>query len=202
MAPDFQNRLSAIIRSLEEVIFPAIDEAHKPAREQAQLCLVNLRIMSEQYRFVYHLALAELDLFHRLQEDLSKVAASRSEAGLRERIDACLNGAPRGLGVPSFDTVDGLARECRELADEILKLPSVHGDAAEWGEISRLVLEHSRKEEVMRRSWMAGAGLVPRPEMLPSFAEIVSGVTGQSPCADRSTNADHQGESNGRQSVS
>lgn len=177
MAPDLDSRLSAIIRSLEEVILPAIDENHKPAREQAHLCLVNLRIMSEQYRFIYHLALAELDLFQKMLEDLSGLARHNINADLRERVDACLSGARRGLRIPGFDAVDGMARECRELTDEILKLPSLHGDPATWREVSRLVLEHSRKEEVMRRSWMAGAGLEPHPGSLPSIAEIVSAVT-------------------------
>lgn len=93
MTDTIDNTLAAMIRSMEKVVVPAVDQAHPLATEQADLILESLRLIREQLPDRQTKALRELDRYVLMAEDVAGLIGWSPDIG--RQFDTALRDAHR-----------------------------------------------------------------------------------------------------------
>lgn len=168
MADHTANALSAMIRSMNEVVLPAVDAEHPLALEQAGLVVQYLEFLSRRLDYLAAKGQFELDHYARLADVLLPTAGEVSPpmaAAMSEALRAEREVRRRSAAPPSE-----LHRRAQRLAMLVSALvrTAEDGPAEARATIARHVLAASEELTMMQRSWFAPQGWEPESSDLRS----------------------------------
>jgi hypothetical protein len=177
MIPTQALRIQTMLRSMLEVIIPAIDPANQLARDQAQILVGNLRLLAAQADRSFEYELVELrELVEQLLRLHYAAAGGPVTGGARAAAGALLDRAQpvASLPIPRQAALSATVREARAAVDALLQASSVDGTGEFRRTIAQSVLEYSAHENLRERAWFAAAGLEVDTSALPGL-DIVLG---------------------------
>ena len=169
MTPDPTIRIQSVMRTLEHLIFPAVDPSNSLAIEQCGLVLAQLRMLIRHVPHIgqYH-ALCRDDLVATV-EGLPSAGGGTATRSAASRLHAACEQAP-SLGDASA------AYHQLGFALEGLMRVAVEDGAPEYRRaVDAAVLAFSHRQSRRERSWFQDAGFDPYPDTLPDLAEMVAG---------------------------
>lgn len=173
MLPDIDTRLHAMLRSLKEVVLPAIDPQQRLALDQVNIIIGNLNMLIGQHDRQVHYLLAEMRDYSAMLRELAGLAATadaESESFLAE-IEPLL---AVDLPLPA-QLVDSL-RQLKGRVDARLQLLL---DSAEPGTVSaaqQLVIKYARPQLLRERAWVVRAGFELEPDNIPTLDTLINGA--------------------------
>lgn len=188
MIPTHALRLQSMLRSMIEVVVPAIGAEQQLARDQAAIIVANIRVLMDQHDKVYHFLLCELREYRDLVRALQTVASSPDSAvkplpGAKGLVGAWVDDLLE-MAVPAQrDLADTVAR-LKQQADELLEAVLARGDAALREQASALVLEQSGKQIERERSWLRSSGFDADVASVPAI-DILLGIQADLPEASK-----------------
>ena len=158
MADHTANAMLAAIRSMREVVIPALDPAHPLAREQAGLVVKYLEFWSGRFDHVAERNRAELTAYVAMGQDL-KAHAHDVSPGLEEELGKALDSARTALGHPSRD-IEAVRRGVTTLTEVITALVRTATAAQHplTDQISRIVVQRTEPVALLQRSWFGPQG--------------------------------------------
>lgn len=176
MIPSHALRLQTMLRSMVEVILPAIDANQQLARDQAQILVGNLKLLAEQAARTYDYELAELREFVSLLRRLGEQAQGGAESNLAaQRARALLARLEpiAALPIPRETELASLVTLAREAADGVVAATALDGTPASRAAVAEAVLQQATTQNLRERVWFRAAGMDPAPETLPTLDEVL-----------------------------
>jgi hypothetical protein len=171
MKPDLDLQLQVVLRSLQEVVMPAIDPDNKPANEQIGVCLHNLNIVRSRMPYQRRFVRAELKDSIGFVEQMLAVLKD-SEPELRQKLRDAVAQAAAALNDADIDT-----QELSELVSTLRSLTSQSlqqlGDHPDYPEIEKLGIAMSEIQLNKARAWFINCGIESAPEQIPSLDEAI-----------------------------
>ncbi len=168
-----ENDLRGAIKSLKDVIAPAVDGADPLATEQLRLVVEYLEFLRSRLEF-----LADRDRFE-LQHHLKMaVLLQACQAPFGVELAAALAAAIEA-GEDAFRKAGVSCAEvkrCSAVLAAVLRIivrTSNNWDSGIRSCIERLVLDHSRERIAFDRSWFVSMGGDPSPGEVPALAGII-----------------------------
>lgn len=175
MRPDIQ--IQSMIKSMTDVVLPAIDSDNKLAQEQAQITVAMLQLMQKQLPLAFRYDRDELARLQTLGEELAEHArgGDRTETAA-ETLEAS---SEHALGV-----LDRARAEPTELQDAIKLLRAdvgtliqtlfQEGDPNSRALARSMVLNATADQLLRERAWLIEQGWEPDPEAIPPIKELLS----------------------------
>ena len=181
MVPTIASRLRNLIKSMHEVLLPALDPDHAIAQEQGKLVLGSL-----------HLILSQIDFAHAYEvvEARAMSAHARDLATTLERDPAALNlvhQIRRDLQAQLAAIENPLTPLCelqaensrlREHLHALITAAQASTDLALRRAVERKVLEFGEHQLARERSWVAATNFDP-PGSLPTISAVLKLPTTQ-----------------------
>jgi hypothetical protein len=176
MVPDFALRIHAMIRSLREVVLPALPKDQMLAIDQANILIGYLGIMAEQHDRVFDYLLVELaeyvELLRALVEDADG-ARSIDDAVAKARA-ALGRAAPIvQMSIPRQGELSDLLRSLKESVDELLFAARRDGTPAFRQASKKRVIQQAERQILRERAWFRASGFELDAGRLPSIAEVL-----------------------------
>jgi hypothetical protein len=171
MKPDLDLQLQVVLRSLQEVVMPAIDPENKPANEQIGVCLHNLNIVRSRIPYQRRFVRAELrDSIGFIEQIIAVLKDSEQE--LQQQLKNVVSEAAAALADADIDTAElsDLVSSLRTLTSQSLQQLASHPD---YGVIERLGIELSEIQLSKARAWFINCGIESAPEQLPSLDDAI-----------------------------
>ena len=177
LRPAFQ--IPALIKSLTDVVLPAVDPANKLAQEQGQLIVGMLALIAQRLPLQYRYDRHELGSFMTLAGELASHGAAIAEASaalaaLADEVDrarALL--AHAGAEPPELEAA---SQRLREQIGEVITAAATAPDSAALKALNRAVLSHAEALLLRERSWLAMQGWEgPAPTHLPAIETLIGG---------------------------
>jgi hypothetical protein len=179
VVPDFALRLQAMIRSLREVILPALPSGQMLAIDQANILVGYLRIMALQHDKVFDYLLAELFEYTQLVNAMVEDADGQHEAdGQSELVAAArvalADAAPLlKMSIPRQSELAGVVTSLKQSADELLCAAQKNGTAALARAAANRVMEQAARQIMRERAWFRASGFELEADKLPSIDELL-----------------------------
>ncbi len=165
-------QLRSMIKSLRDVVIPAVDMANKPALEQAQLVLATLELMEARLPLQYRFDCDELERLvgftRRLQQILERHPARPLEAEVVVA-EAVLKAARQ----TDPDTVLACARRLRAGLSEALQAAFPDAAVPTRAKLRGWVLELSGEQLLRDRAWLIAQAWEPSPESIPPVDSLL-----------------------------
>ncbi len=158
--------LSTILRSMTEVILPALDSSNKLAQEQSQLVVGLLTLLSnrEPDRLTY--TLTELEHYKDLAVKLNPFWSSDILKSLTATAEELLD---KAKGNPDTEVILNKLR--REIADIAGQVSDGTDKAAR--EARTLILSACSEQQLRERSWLLMQGWETDPSSIPELSELL-----------------------------
>ena len=172
MTPDIEVRLLSVIKSLEEIIIPALDPSQSLAQEQAATALLHLKVIRGQSAYVADYLTLCLDETALLGRELVAIAAGGPETRAAAiELDQAIRSAtaPDQKLYTLAQRRDGIAAAIDTLIDASAR----DGSPPFLQSSLELILHHGYTEATRDRAWFKAAGLDPDAAILPAPAELV-----------------------------
>jgi hypothetical protein len=179
VVPDFALRIQSMIRSLREVILPALPNDQMLAIDQANILVGYLRIMAEQHDRVFEYLLAELSEYAKLVGALTEDAQG-AQGG--ESIDGAVATARSALAeaapvlrvsIPRQAELAALVKSLKVSVDELLHAARQDGTAAFRQAAAKRVMEQAARQVLRERVWFSASGFELDATRLPSIDEAL-----------------------------
>jgi hypothetical protein len=176
MIPSHALRLQTMLRSMLEVLIPALDPGSQLARDQAQILVANLRLMADQADRTYEYEMVELReyaaLLRRLLTHAEGGEATRAQrasglALLREIEEVA------ALPIPAHAELSAHVRRAKAGADALLAASHADGEAEFRADAIEAVLAQAATQNVRERVWFKAAALDADPASLPTLDEVL-----------------------------
>jgi hypothetical protein len=177
MADHTANSMLAAVRSMRDIVIPALDPDHPLAREQAGLVVKYLEFWAERVDHLQERNRAELTAYAGMARELLGVAPTISPAVHHELVDALATAD--GLLTPASgaavaDLRDGVAVLTRAIT--ALVRTAAAGPHPDARAVDRIVVEHSAAVTVLQRAWFGPQGWeepppVPLADVLTDLAQ-------------------------------
>lgn len=176
MVPDFALRIQSMIRSLREVILPALPNEQMLAIDQANILVGYLRIMAEQHDRVFEYLLVELFEYAELVSGLTKDAQGV------ESIDGTVVTARSTLAkaapvlrtsIPRQAELAALVKSLKVSVDELQHAVRRNGTAAIRQASTKRVMEHAERQIMRERVWFRASGFELDADGLPSIDQVL-----------------------------
>jgi len=177
LRPSFQ--IPALIKSLTDVVLPAVDPANKLAQEQGQLIVGMLHLMAQRLPLQYRYDRHELGSYVALSDQLVSQAAAIAEAGAARQalIEAAADGrallARAGAEPGELEAANGLLRE-RVGALITSAAAAASGDAPALGAVNATVMAHAKAQLLRERAWIALQGWEGPSAGLPAVETLIA----------------------------
>ena len=174
MVPDFALRIQSMIRSLREVILPALPNDQLLAIDQANILVGYLRIMAEQHDRVFEYLLVELAEYAKLVGvliDGAQGGQSTDDAVARAR-SALAKAAPL-TAIPRQAELAARVKSLKVSVDELLHAAREDGTAAFRQESTSRVMEQAERQILRERVWFRASGFELDASQLPSIDEVL-----------------------------
>jgi hypothetical protein len=174
VVPDFTLRLQAMIRSLREVILPALPSGQMLAIDQANILVGYLRIMALQHDKVFDYLLAELSEYTELVNALVEDASDGQDEVLVAARAALARAAPiLKLSIPRQSELAAVVKSLKRSADELLCAARENGTAALGQAAGNRVMEQAGRQIMRERAWFSASGFELEADKLPSIDELL-----------------------------
>lgn len=173
MLPDFSNRLSNLIKSMEKTIIPAIDPESGLAKEQAALVIGHLTMLNQQWDGLYLYECRSFDNMLALAAHLAVNArggpettqAAKLLSGLIEELPDVLPLTARGVNSQTI--------ELGKQVDELIHASFRDGSSAFKALLSETILNYAGKQSARERVWFRANKLDPDPSDLASMEDML-----------------------------
>lgn len=175
MVPDTRMRLAAVAKALDDIITPVIPADAQFALEQLALIKRSISIVMDQIPHEYGFIIRDAQDYVQLAADLAVRMPEDSPA--RSRL---MEGAVRGDAIIPAEVPDrlmvesylrGLKQDVENAVEEICALPDKNRRRA----LSRMILDHSERQTLRERVWVAATGFDTDPQALPSVETVIYG---------------------------
>jgi hypothetical protein len=182
MVPDFALRIQSMIRSLREVVLPALPNDQLLAIDQANILVGYLRIMAEQHDRVFEYLLVELseyaELVSALADDVQ--GAGSIDGAVAKARSALAQAAPlMQMRIPRQRELSALVRSLKESADDLLLAARQDGTPAfRQASIDR-VMQQAERQIRRERSWFRASGFELEAGQLPSIGDVLGARRGE-----------------------
>jgi hypothetical protein len=174
MMPSIDLRLQTMAKAMADVILPAIAPENLLAREQAQLLIAHLGMISKHRRDAAKYEALELREIAALAERLCAVATAGAETRAAADALATLLRERKGY---SAGGVDEDRTTIATAIDVSIRASGVDGDEVFKEASSRAILEYSALEAWRGRVWFAGCGMDPERARLPEIDDMLAKAT-------------------------
>ena len=176
MVPDFALRIHAMIRSLREVVLPALPKNEMLAIDQANILIGYLGIMAEQHDRVFEYLLVELseyaELLGALVED-ARGAPSIEGAAAKARAALDMAAPILQVSIPRQGELSALVRSLKESVDELLVVAHQDGTPAYRQASTKRVMQQAERQILRERAWFRASGFELEPSQLPSIKDVL-----------------------------
>lgn len=177
MAATHELRLQSMLRSMNEVIIPAIDKKAQLAVDQANILVGNLRILLDQHDKEYQFRVTELRQYVELVKGLVAVAKGGADTDASRNEAATLlarAGPVAELPIPTQVELTEQVRALRAAADALTKAAYADGDPAFRKAAGDLVLNAGGEEILRERVWVRKANFEAEPDALPAIEDLLA----------------------------
>lgn len=175
MRPDVQ--IQSILKSMSDVVLPAIDPDNKLAQEQARLCMGLIGLMARQLPLQFEYDCDELARLIRFANDLcavdSPVEPSRATAealGTSAREAAAVLACARATPEQVYQEV----RALRVATGRVVTALCHDGESAARARVQQRVLAMSREQLLRERAWVISQGWEPDPRAVPNIESLLA----------------------------
>jgi hypothetical protein len=176
MVPDFALRIHAMIRSLREVVLPALPKDEMLAIDQANILIGYLGIMAEQHDRVFEFLLVELaeyvELLSAMVED-AHGARSIEDAAAKARAALGMAAPIVQMSIPRQSELSALIRSLKESADELLLAARQDGTPAYRQASAEQVIQQAERQIRRERAWFRASGFELDASRLPSIDDVL-----------------------------
>jgi len=174
MRPSFQ--IPALIKSLTDVVLPAVDPANKLAQEQGQLIVAMLHLIAQRMPLQYRYDRFELGSYLALAETLAVQGAAIPEAV--EALQALSASAADGRVLLAAAGTEPAALEAmnmvlRERVGTVVTAAAATTHEAALKAINLAVLAHAKDQLVRERTWVAMQGWEGPAADLPAIETLI-----------------------------
>lgn len=176
MNPTHARRIETMLRSMIEVIAPALD-ANQLARDQAQILIGNLKLLADQATHTYEYEMVELREFTATLRNMVTAGdggavtrtATQRGAELLERL------APvAALDIPREAQLAEWVRDARQAVDDLVAASSVDGSKSFRDVVVGAVLDQAAAQNLRERAWFRATGMDPAPASLPGIEDVLA----------------------------
>lgn len=176
LRPSFQ--LPALIKSLTDVVLPAVDPANKLAQEQGQLVVAMLHLMAQRLPLQYRYDCHELQQFLGLADSLATHGAALPELG--EALAVLATSAEAGRDVLSRAGVAPAELEAINLAlrasvGATISASATAADGPATKAINAAVMAHAQEMLLRERAWLVMQGWEGPNSGLPAVETLIGG---------------------------
>jgi hypothetical protein len=173
-------QIQTVIKTLTDVILPALDPNNKLAQEQARLSIGMLQMALQRQSLMFRYDKDELTRSLALATKLCSqaknlpgatralkalAAGAKSGAKVRERARA----EPSELEAANFDM--------REKIGALVTAAYPRADKAKLKKISAAVMANSKEQLLRERSWLIAQGWEPNPKSIPAIEKLLRAST-------------------------
>jgi hypothetical protein len=174
VVPDFALRFQAMIRSLREVILPALPSGQMLAIDQANILVGYLRIMALQHDKVFDYLLAELSEYAALVSAMAEDAPDGQDEVVATARAALAEAAPiLKMSIPRESELAGMVKSLKQSADALLCAAQKSGTVALAQAAANQVMEQAGRQIMRERAWFRASGFELEPDKLPSIEEVL-----------------------------
>lgn len=169
-------QLRAMIKSLSDVVVPAVDSNNKLALEQIQLTIGLLALMEQRQPLQFRFDCDELARLLRLADELTHhvsnggASAALDRVALASSVGADVFDRARADPTEVLDAIRELRSACGQAVDSIYR----DGDDAARSKLKKVVLSTSEAQLLRDRSWVSPQGWEPHPESIPAIEDLLS----------------------------
>lgn len=169
-------QLKTAIKSLTDVVLPAIDPDNKLAQEQAHLVVAMLNLAVQRMPLMYRYDRDEL------ARALAFADRLRNEAGglpgIAEALHALARGAETGADVldrarAEPGELEAANADLKEKAGALLTSIYSTGQFEKLTHINAIVMAHTREQLLRERSWLINQGWEPDPGSIPAIETLI-----------------------------
>ena len=174
MVPDFALRIQAMIRSLREVILPALPAGEMLAIDQTNILIGYLRIMALQHDKVFDYLLAELADYTELVDAMVEEAGDGHDEVVLAARTAVAEAKPLlETSIPHQSEVAARVRALKTCADDLLCAVRQSGPAGRSHALANRVMEQAGRQILRERAWFRASGFELDADKLPSIDEVL-----------------------------
>lgn len=176
LRPDIALR--SMIKSLTDVVLPAVDPGNRLAVEQLQVAIGLMAMMEQRLPLAFSFDCDELRRLLAFAEALAG-DVGEAPAAVRE-LHALATAAQSGAEVldrAKADPAEVLAaiRSLREASGTVVTAAYRGGDEACKAALMQRVLAMSKEQLLRDRAWVSSQGWEPHPEEVPPIVELLRG---------------------------
>lgn len=149
-------QLQTMIKSMREVVIPALEQTDQIAQEQAQLVLGMMHLMASRLPLQFHYDLDELQRYLALaQELLAKTRGGPLTSDELERLGASLAASESVLAraQASPNELEAAVLEMRSRVSSLIEQVWHDGDPTCRRGVARAVLDASKEQTQRERAW-------------------------------------------------
>jgi hypothetical protein len=164
--------LVSAIKSLRDVVAPAVDPANKLAQEQVQVAIGLLNLLAQRLPQQFRFACDELQRLLELASSLHALVIAASNAALSETIALGADVLRRAQADPH--ELKTAIRALRETTSARIDVLYHMASPDEKSQLKKLVLDYSTEQLKRDRAWVITQGWEEHPEMLTSIETLLS----------------------------
>lgn len=176
MTPSLDVRIASMIRSMTEVIGPAIDSDNSLAREQASLMVGHLKMLALHWKYVAPFAQACLS-------DLAATIGPLKAQGGADTMTAAEDLFSRLTGKAFENPLSQYYSAARAL-EQLVRSTDKDGAQQFRAELQAAVLAFSLRQSERDRAWFAISGFDIDADNLPTIEQIIDGTAKYSELGD------------------
>lgn len=173
-------QLQSIMKSMKDVVLPALDPSNKLALEQGQLIMGMLNILSQRLPLEYRFDCDELGRLLELSRRLGEQAkgGGKTTAALKTLATSTTHGADvleRARAEPGevYEAVKELRAKTSDVVQSVFK----DGEAASRTAVRKSVLAISAEQLQRDRAWLIGQGWEPDSKSIPPIESLITART-------------------------
>jgi hypothetical protein len=175
LRPEVQ--IQSLMKSLKDVVLPALDPNNKLAVEQGQLIMGMLHVMSQRLPLEYRFDCDELERLLELSRRLRAEARGGDET--TAAVEAMSDSTGRGADVleragAEPGEVYAAVKELRSTIARLVECVSNDGDGASRTAVTASVQVASAEQLTRDRAWVIGQGWEPDPRAIPSIESLLA----------------------------
>lgn len=163
--------LDSAVRTLADIVRPAVDAADVHAREQLEVVIGLLSLMRERQALAWRYELDELTRLLDLSRALAALDARGADGPLRTLAALGNDVLRRAQAGP--DEVRQASRALREASGALAAALYADGEPELRARVQRLVLDHAAEQLTRERAWFAPQGWELDPTALPPIDELL-----------------------------
>lgn len=170
-------QIQSIMKSMKDVVLPALDPNNKLALEQGQLIMGMLNIMAQRLPLEYRFDCDELGRLLEMSRRLGEETRGGGEtaAAIRALAASTAHGADvleRARAEPG--EVYEAVRDLRSKVGDVVQSAFKDGDPASRTAVRKSVLDASAEQLRRDRAWLIGQGWEPDPKSVPPIESLIA----------------------------